>query len=74
VNDYGPEFMATVILSSLLVILWHHRSALVSTFWESQATYAPESRTTHLIIRVSIVLAVLSLTTVGVLLTKMHGR
>ena len=73
VNDYGPEFMATLILCSLLVILWYERDALVSTFWESRQSESAASRKMHIVIRVCIVVAVISIMTVGVI-TRMHGR
>jgi hypothetical protein len=73
VNDYGPEFMATLILCSLLVILWHERGVLISAFWKSQISESPRSRTLHIVIRVLIVAAVVSIMTAGVI-NKMHGR
>ena len=70
VNDYGPEFMATFIFTSLLAILWHHRSSLLSVFWSSQSGELAESRITHRWVRALIVLAVTTIMSVG--LYQMH--
>jgi hypothetical protein len=64
-NDYGPEFMATFILVSMLLILWHERGTLISTFWSSQPVEPPSSRRTQLLIRITILGAVLLMTAVG---------
>lgn len=57
-NDYGPYFISILICSSLLLILWHQRIALISLFWATQNAEPAGARRTHLGIRLFIVLAV----------------
>jgi hypothetical protein len=70
VNDYGPEFMATYIFTSLLVILWYHRSSLLSLFWSAQSGEPAASRLTHRWVRVLIVLSVATIITSGLYLMR----
>ena len=65
VNDYGPEFMATIILFSLLTILWYGRARLIAIFWSEQSGETVESRSRHAYIRAFIVIAVLSFMILG---------
>jgi hypothetical protein len=65
VNDYGPESMATIIVISLLTILWHDRARLIAIFWDQQSGETPESRRRHLYVRAFIVIAVLSFMILG---------
>ncbi len=74
VNDYGPEFMAVFIFSSLLVILWHHRASLLSLFWSQQAAEPPESRLVHHWVRAAIVLSVSTIMLAGLLLMRIVRR
>lgn len=55
VNDYGPYVMSALICSSLLIILLHQRSAILSLVWSSQMREPMESSRTHLWIRILIV-------------------
>jgi hypothetical protein len=70
VDDCGPEFMATFIFTSLVVILWHHRRSLISLFWSAQPAEPSESRATHHWVRALIVLAVATILLLG--LYNMH--
>lgn len=65
VNDYGPESTATIILLSLLTILWYDRARLIAVFWNEQSGERVESRRRHLYIRAFIVIAVLSFMILG---------
>ena len=65
VNDYGPEFMATIIVISLFTILWYDRARLIAIFWSEQSGETVESRRSHLYIRACIVIAVLSFMILG---------
>lgn len=65
VNDYGPEFMATFILTCMLVIVWHQSGSLISLFWSVQPTEITESRVKHRWVRTLIVLSVATIMFVG---------
>jgi hypothetical protein len=65
VNDYGAEFMATLIFLSLLTILWYDRARFIAIFWDQQSGEAAEFRRRHLYIRACIVLAALSIILAG---------
>ena len=68
VNDQGPYLMAALILTSLLMILWHERRTLVSLLWMSQATEPAESSRTHRWIRIFIMLFVSGIFISGMLM------
>jgi hypothetical protein len=70
VNDYGPEFMAAFIFTSLIVIVWRQRGSLISLFWSVQQAELAESPATHRWVRALIVLAVATIMFVG--LSAMH--
>jgi hypothetical protein len=68
VNDYGPYFVSGLLCASLLIILWHHRSALVSLFWFTQNGEAVRSLRIHRWIRLIIVLAATTIMVSGTIL------
>lgn len=68
VNDYGPYFMSAVIFTSMLIILWHQRAALLSVVWVHQAAEPMESSRMHRWIRILIVTAVSAIMISGALL------
>jgi hypothetical protein len=57
VNDYGPYLISALICTSLLVLLWHQREALVSFFWTNQRGEPMGSLRIHRWIRWVVVLA-----------------
>jgi hypothetical protein len=65
VNDYGPEIMATIIVLSLLTILWYDRARLIAILWNEQSGETAESRRGHLYIRAVIVIAVVTFMILG---------
>lgn len=65
VGDYGPQFTSTLILGSMLAILWHQRTALFSLFWANQPI---DTRRMHHWIRALILLAVVLIMGVGSLI------
>ena len=67
-NDYGPYFISILICSSLLLILWHQRAALISLFWATQNAEPAESRRIHMWIRLFIVLSVAFIMILGAIL------
>ena len=73
-NDYGPEFMAVLIFTSMLVILWRERDTLIRLFWTEQAPQVVQSSRTHFWVRVCIIAAVLLLLIIGVIERKIHPR
>lgn len=70
VNDYGPEFMATFITTSLLILVWFQRNALIGLFWSSQPSEAVGRRATHRWIRTLIVLTVGTIVGTGAFLMR----
>jgi hypothetical protein len=67
-NDYGPYLISGLICLSLLIILWHHRTALVSLLWSSQNNEEVGSLGTHMWIRLVIVLAATTIMVSGAIL------
>jgi hypothetical protein len=65
-NDYGPEVIATIISTFLLMILWHGRHALIRNFWIEQPTEPDQSARSHFWVRVCIVATVVVLLIIGV--------
>ena len=70
VSDYGPDVMATIILTSLLMILWSGRARLLSVFLDEQPTESMEHRKMHILIRAMIVVTVLVAIGAGVYLKQ----
>ena len=73
-NDYGPELMAIVISTSMLVILWHKRDTVIRLFWSEEASEPVRSSRIHLWIRVFIVTAVVLFLTLGVYTRRNNKR
>ena len=65
--DYGPSVPASIILVSLVLLLWRDRQSLIQATWATQSPEPAGSRKAHVWIRAAIVTAVLAMTTVGVL-------
>jgi hypothetical protein len=74
VNDYGPYFMATLICSALLIILWRQRAAFFSLFWATQAAEPASSGRAHWWIRLFITLAVGTIMISGALMRHFLKR
>jgi hypothetical protein len=74
VNDYGPFFTSSLILFSMLLILWNQRAALLSLFLLTQKPEAAESSRTHRWIRLSIVLAVCAIMISGLVMQHFVRR
>ena len=55
VNDYGPYVISACLCASMLAILWHQRTALLTLLWANQTTEPADSNRTHRWIRVLIV-------------------
>jgi hypothetical protein len=68
VNDYGPYLISGLICTSLLVILWHQRTALISLLWSTQSGEPARSLRIHQWIRLIIVLAATTIMVSGVIL------
>ena len=68
VNDYGPYLISGLICTSLLIILWHQRAALVSLLWSTQNGEAVSSLRIHRWIRLIIVLAATTIMISGAIL------
>jgi hypothetical protein len=68
VNDYGPYFTSALIFTSLLIIIWRQRTALVSLLWSTQGGEPPGSLRLHRWIRVIIVLAATTIMASGAIL------
>ena len=66
-NDYGPYFTSVLIFTSLLIILWHHRMALIDLFWTSQQAKPSGSRRIHLGIRIGILALVSAIMLAGII-------
>lgn len=73
VNDYGPYLTSTLILTSLLIILWHDRASLLALFWSSQSPERTESRGTHSGIRSFILVLVAAIFVTGMLMQNYLG-
>ena len=58
VNDYGPYLMSVLICTSLLIILWYQRVALLNLFLVTQKSEPIASSRIHAWIRTLIVMAV----------------
>jgi hypothetical protein len=67
VNDYGPYFTSTLILISMLIILWHERTALVQAVWASQTAEPEDGQRKHRSIRIFILMLVTGILTSGFL-------
>jgi len=65
VNDYGPYVISSLICASLLLILWHERSAFFSLLWSTQKAEALGSSRVHWWIRCAILLAVVTIVILG---------
>lgn len=65
VDDYGPYLVSALICTSLLIILWHQRAALVSLLWSTQSGEPVSSLPIHRRIRVTIVLAAITIMVSG---------
>ena len=65
--DRGPTVPAAIIFLSLALLVWRDFPNLASAVWSTQMPEPPASRTIHLWVRAGIVIAVLALTTLGVL-------
>jgi hypothetical protein len=68
VNDYGPYLVSGLISTSLLIILWHQRAALVSLLWSTQSGEPVNSLRIHRGIRLMIVLAATTIMVSGAIL------
>ncbi len=68
VNDYGPYVISSLLLASMLLILWQERLSLISLLWSSQVSEAPASRRTHRWVRSLVVVVVMSILIAGSLL------
>jgi hypothetical protein len=68
VNDYGPYLISGLICTSLLVILWHQRTALISLLWSTQSGEPARSLRIHQWIRLIIVLAATTIMVSGAIL------
>lgn len=68
VNDYGPYFTSTLILTSLLIILWHERADLLRLLWTDQMIERAGSHGTHRLIRIFILLLVCGIFISGTLM------
>jgi hypothetical protein len=66
-DDYGPYFNSVLIFTSLLIILWHHRRALIDLFWTSQQAEPPGSRRLHGSIQIGILLLVSAIMLTGII-------
>jgi hypothetical protein len=70
VNDYGPYLISGLICTSLLIILWHQRAALVFLLWSTQSGEPVRSLRTHQWIRLAIVLAATTIMVSGTILQR----
>jgi hypothetical protein len=74
VNDYGPYVISAIICSSLSLILWHQRAALLSLFWTNQTPEPMNSSRTHRWIRTLIVAGVSAIMISGLILQRYVKR
>ena len=68
VDDYGPYLVSGLICTSLLIILWHQRAALLSLLWSTQFGEPKNSLRIHRAIRLMIVLAATTIMVSGAIL------
>jgi len=68
VNDYGPYLISALICISLLIILCHQRTVLVSLLWSTQSGEPVSSLRIHRWIRLIIVLAAATIMLSGAIL------
>lgn len=66
-DDYGPYFTSTLIFTSLLLLLWHQRAALIEVFWTRQKAELPQASRLHRWIRIGIVLLVSAIVLTGII-------
>lgn len=68
INDYGPYLISSLVCTSLLIIIWHHRIALVALLWSTQNREPDRSQRLHWWLRSIIVLTVATIMISGVIL------
>jgi hypothetical protein len=68
VNDYGTYLISGLVCTSLLIIMWHQRAALVSLLWSTQSGEPMRSLHIHRWIRLIIVLAATTIMISGAIL------
>ena len=71
VGDYGPNFVAAFIFSSLCIMLWRERAGFARLLWDAQPTEPPASRKMHNWVRGLIVLAFAAIMLIN-LLSRPH--
>jgi hypothetical protein len=74
VNDYGPYLNAGLICTSLLIILWHQRAALVSLLWSTRRGEPTSSLGIHRWIRLIIVLTAITIMVSGAIVQRHFER
>jgi len=73
-NDYGPYLISSLICTSLLIILWYHRRAVLALLWSTQKSESDRSKRLHWWIRSVIVLAVATIMISGAFLQHRGQR